>query len=239
MARWRVECAASAVLIVGMHRSGTSCLTGCLEDAGLALGDVNRRAPHNLKGNLENQRVMALHEDLLAQAGGSWHSPPPEVTWNQEHRERRDEIIADYQGLGTFGIKDPRTLLVLEGWIEALPNLGLVGTFRHPAAVARSLQARNGFSVGRGMRLWAYYNRLLLEYHADFAFDLISFDLPPEDYRRRLGTIARGLALEPLDGGSQFFDAQLRNAGTDLTQQMPSDIARILSALHEASAEHG
>ena len=44
------------VAIVGMHRSGTSCLAGCLEDLGLTLGKVNRAAPHNLKGNNENPR---------------------------------------------------------------------------------------------------------------------------------------------------------------------------------------
>ena len=143
--------------------------------------------------------VMALHEDLLAQSGRSWHSPPQEVTWNQERRERRDEIIAGYECLGTFGIKDPRRFLVLKGWVEALPNLRLVGTFRHPAAVARSLQTRNGVYLGRGMRLWTYYNRLLLRYRDEFAFDLISFDLASDDYRRRLGMIAKGLAVEPLD----------------------------------------
>jgi len=43
------------ILILGMHRSGTSCLAGCLEEAGLYLGDVNLKAGFNKKGNRENR----------------------------------------------------------------------------------------------------------------------------------------------------------------------------------------
>ena len=45
-----VEHAVSAVLIVGMHRSGISCLTGCLEETGLALGTSAGRTLITSKG---------------------------------------------------------------------------------------------------------------------------------------------------------------------------------------------
>ncbi len=43
------------VLILSMHRSGTSCLAGSLQQGGMYLGDVYEHSPHNIKGNRGNQ----------------------------------------------------------------------------------------------------------------------------------------------------------------------------------------
>jgi len=66
------------IAVLGMHRSGTSCLTGLLEDAGVPLGDVQKENPHNPLGNQENLRIMHLHDAVLAANGGSWDAPPAE-----------------------------------------------------------------------------------------------------------------------------------------------------------------
>ena len=41
------------LLILGMHRSGTSCLAGMLRDAGVFMGEVSEANAYNRKGNLE------------------------------------------------------------------------------------------------------------------------------------------------------------------------------------------
>jgi len=64
------------IAILGMHRSGTSLLAGTLQECGLDLGDVITASPANEKGNRESWALMALHEDLLRKAGGSWNQPP-------------------------------------------------------------------------------------------------------------------------------------------------------------------
>ena len=50
--------ATPVVLVLGMHRSGTSCLAGSLQQAGLELGDVFTSNPFNKKGNREHRDVM-------------------------------------------------------------------------------------------------------------------------------------------------------------------------------------
>src|SRR5439155_23365882 len=110
---------------------------------GVFLGEVSRKNPHNLKGNHESARIMELHEDLLRANGGRWDDPPLHVRWSARHEALRDEIIQGYAGAGLWGFKDPRTLLTLEGWLKALPDLVRLGIFRHPRLVAQSLQARN------------------------------------------------------------------------------------------------
>lgn len=199
------------VLILGMHRSGTSCLAGSLQEAGLYLGEVNTAAPHNAKGNRESRAIMALHDELLQVNGGAWDAPPEQVVWSAEYRARRDTIIATYPTGQIWGFKDPRALLTLEGWLEVLPSIHFVGAFRHPLAVAASLQARNGVAVEKSLALWMTYNRRLLDYQQQFGFPLIGFDWLPERYQQRLQTIAPTLNLTIPPGGFTFFESALRN----------------------------
>lgn len=201
------------IAVLGMHRSGTSCLAGTLEEAGLFLGRVSRQNPHNLKGNRENPRIMALHDDLLAANGGSWDDPPETVVWPDRLRAERDSIIGEYAGLPLWGFKDPRTLFTLEGWREALPGLCFVGTYRDPGAVARSLEARNRFPLATSLALWVRYNRRLLACQDRFGFPLVSFDLDGETYRAKVSRLIAGLGLTVPEGGLSFFEGALRRAG--------------------------
>ena len=118
------------ICVLGMHRSGTSCLAGSLEQQGLFLGEVNTAAPWNKRGNRESFTIMDLQGDVLAASGGSWDNPPAVVEWQPEHLERARNVLAEHAGHSVWGFKDPRTLLTLEGWREALPECGYVGTFR-------------------------------------------------------------------------------------------------------------
>lgn len=218
-----------------MHRSGTSCLTGCLEEAGLSLGDVNREAPHNRKGNNENLRVMGLHDDLLADSGGSWDAPPREVLWNSGHRKRRDAILEEYRGMPVFGIKDPRSLLTLGGWLEVLPDMRVVGTFRHPMAVARSLGERNEMGKEFALRLWCFYNRRLLDVRNELSGHLISFDLPPAAYQERARELSLRVGLAPPEGGFRFFEDRLRHQEVPAGGTMPPQVREIYDQLLEES----
>ena len=93
----------STIIVLGMHRSGTSALTGTLEKAGLQLGSVIEEAPDNLKGSRESRSIMLLHEDILERNGGSWDNPTPNPHWSPVHRAFRDTIIETYK-ITLFGV---------------------------------------------------------------------------------------------------------------------------------------
>lgn len=221
-----------AVLILGMHRSGTSCLAGSLQEAGLYLGEVNTAAPHNAKGNRESRAIMDLQDDLLRANGGDWDAPPHEVVWSEEHQARRDAIIAAYPSDRIWGFKDPRTLLTLPGWLEALPPVRFVGTFRHPLAVAASLHARNGIAIEKSLALWETYNRRLLDCQRQWGFPIVCFDWPPERYQSRLQAIAPTLNLAVPPAGFSFFESALRkNAAPTKESVLSRFLARLRSSL--------
>jgi len=197
-----------------MHRSGTSCLTGSLEQAGLYLGNVNTKAPYNAKGNRESREIMELNDLVLAANGGTWDAPPiTPATWSSTHRETRDAILTGFPKNQVWGFKDPRTLFTLEGWLEALPAPRFVGTFRHPLSVSQSLAQRSkAYSIEDGFQIWLAYNRRLLELHEELNFPLICFDWPMSQYLAGLHRICDQLQLHSPATGFDFFESGLRHS---------------------------
>lgn len=203
----------TVIIILGMHRSGTSSLAGSLQSAGVALGEVNTQAPHNAKGNRESRRIMDLNDRVLANSGHAWNCPPlASGHWAADNQRERDAIIAELSCASRWGFKDPRTLFTLEGWLERLPQAHLIGTFRHPARVADSLASRPAplyVSPTQGLQLWLAYNRRLLRLWQQHRFPLINFDQDAEDYQRQMSALCRQFGLpNPPD----FFDHGLRRA---------------------------
>jgi hypothetical protein len=223
------------VAIVGMHRSGTSCLAGTLEEAGLHLGEVITEAPHNAKGNRENRSIMDLHEELLVHSGGSWDRPPAKLSWSSEHRSKRDEIIRSFGEAAVWGFKCPRTLVTLDFWLEAIPTLSFVGTFRHPLLVAESLARRNGGELGGWLALWRIYNERLVALHEANAFPMVQFDTDPDTYRRSLDTVIDALGFRPTSTLT-FFEPVLRHHVEPPVTELPTDVARLYAHLCEISA---
>src|SRR5579864_4713795 len=63
----------TALVVLGMHRSGTSALTGMLHHLGVALGDrLMAATPDNPRGYWEHGDIVAIHERLMATLGWGW-----------------------------------------------------------------------------------------------------------------------------------------------------------------------
>ena len=228
----RVQMGSPAVAILGMHRSGTSCLAGSLEEAGLVLGQVDRLPHTNPKGNRENKQVMDLNNAVLAANGATWNTPPvAPCEWRTEHIDWRDRLIAEYPTDRLWGFKDPRTLLLLDGWLQGLPNVRLVGSFRHPLAVASSLQTRNGFDIDRSVGIWTQYNRNLLQALNKYEIPLICFDWKADRYDAALQEIAKWLGLTLPTGGFSFFESPLRCDTRDTDTYLPEEARDIYQQL--------
>jgi hypothetical protein len=231
----------SPVIILGMHRSGTSALTGSLEQAGLVLGEVDTASPDNRKGNRESRRLMALHDDLLERNGGSWHTPPERVQWAPVHRAMRDCYGDLFRERTHWGFKDPRTLLVLTGWLDAFPDATLVGVFRDPLSVARSLHDRNGIPVAKGLLLWLHYNRILLWHKNNTQnFTLLEFSDDAADVCMQFSAVAQQLGLNA--PAMTFFDDSMRHDlpedinNTDQIDKSLNQVRSLQSKLHAARA---
>lgn len=226
------------ILILGMHRSGTSCLTGSVQQAGLALGEFSDWNPHNLKGNRENTEIMTLNEDVLKANGGAWNAPPRRVVWPPVYTMRARQILAKFAHNPVWGFKDPRTLLTLQGWLDAGIEPQYIGIFRHPLAVAGSLLARNGdaFTLQAALQLWYDYNRRLLDIHRRTPFPLLCFDWPEATFHSALDSALAAIGLHPTPHAERFYTADLvhQNAATG---PLPWKVRRLYHRLRKLS-EH-
>ncbi len=210
---------ADFVFILGMHRSGTSCLAGCLKNCGLFLGDVQLQNRYNPRGNHELKAVEHLHDRILANNGGSWQRPPERIETTWVERIRLASIVRTLQQRVPCGVKDPRILFLLDAWMDIAGTYSMIGTYRHPLAVVRSLQSRNNLSYAEGVDLWLRYNQRLIELHRKHPFPLLCFDLTDTDsYCRLVASCAERLGLDPhLEQICDFVSLELqRQSGGQL-----------------------
>ena len=67
-----------ALIVTGVHRSGTSMIAGILSNLAIPMGEgaVMNPAPENPEGFFERIDVMQLNDSVLKRLGGSWQAPP-------------------------------------------------------------------------------------------------------------------------------------------------------------------
>jgi len=157
---------ATAILVAGMHRSGTSALTGALGAAGIDLGG-RLLAPgnDNPKGYWEHEDAVGIHERLLASLDRHWDDVRalPE-NWRSSEAARVasaeiSELIArDFAQSSVWAIKDPRICRFLPLWVAATERFGVrpvvLFVARQPSEVAASIKARNRWAMPIGELLW-------------------------------------------------------------------------------------
>jgi O-antigen biosynthesis protein len=154
------------VLVLGMHRSGTSALTRCLNLLGMDLGS-HLLSPEkaNAKGFWEHADAVRINDALLQSFGMYWHSldPLPE-NWLQSEgaaaarKEIRALIKRDFESLPLWGLKDPRMCRLAPLWLDVLKDMGIeasaVFVIRSPLEVAASLARAHGLSTSACVVSW-------------------------------------------------------------------------------------
>ena len=155
------------VVVLGMHRSGTSALARMLSVLGVALPKTpmgpSRGNEHGHWG--ESDPIRWLHEELLRAAGSSWDDVSPfPASWLDTnaadgYRAQLVSLLLDeYPGSDTFVVKDPRISRFVPFWTRVLDDLGVDAGYllalRNPLEVAASLAHRNGFGHSKTLLLW-------------------------------------------------------------------------------------
>jgi hypothetical protein len=158
-----------ALVVLGMHRSGTSALTRVLNllgaDVPSRLLDPNRFA---VRGYWESADLVAIHDRLLEDVGLAWDGvlPISESWWHSAaaqgfQRDILEVLRRDFGASSLFVIKDPRICRLLPLWMSVLAQFGTDPSFilciRNPLEVIDSLKVRNGFNPARSALLWLRY----------------------------------------------------------------------------------
>lgn len=154
------------VMVLGMHRSGTSALTRVFNLLGCDLPQTLIGADRtNEPGHWEAAPVARLNDSLLESAGSRWDDwTEVNPDWfasprAEEFREKALEVLeAEFGKSRIFVLKDPRICRLAPFWLDVLRDAGIqpivVIPTRNPRDVASSLQARNDFEPGFSNLLW-------------------------------------------------------------------------------------
>ena len=159
--------ARQAILVLGMHRSGTSAITRVLSLLGADLpAKLLEPVPGvNDTGFWESAKLVDIHDRMLAAAGSAWDDPrefPAAFFETAAGKSFSDEILGvleeDFSDSSLFVIKDPRICRFVPFWMSLLENFGAeplpLLLNRNPLEVAASLARRDDFDTSKSLILW-------------------------------------------------------------------------------------
>jgi len=156
----------TCIVVLGMHRSGTSAVARIVNILGAALPrHVMRAGDNNQTGHWEPKRLVRFHDEVLTELNSAWHDwMPLDLTRLTGPRRaaikaRIARIIGDEYGTGSrIVVKDPRICRFAPLFLEALTDAGIapecVLVFRNPIEVVRSLERRDAMQRGHAGLLW-------------------------------------------------------------------------------------
>ncbi|WP_367956337.1 hypothetical protein [Aquibium pacificus] len=156
----------TAVLILGMHRSGTSALARVVNLLGCDLPQtIMAGNPYNEAGHWESEPIRQLNDRILKSAGSGWDDwleLNPGWFSSAKAEEFREEAVAtlnaEYGTSRLFVMKDPRISRLLPFWLDVLEASKVAPAailpLRNPIEVAASLQRRDGLETELSQLLW-------------------------------------------------------------------------------------
>ena len=238
----------TAILVAGMHRSGTSATAGALAKMGISLGrQLLEPGADNPRGYWENERAVDIPERLLAQLGRSWddvRALPPEWLRTAAAAQAASAIDAlvgeEFVDAHEWAVKDPRLCRFLPLWIEAVRKRGtrpvVLFVVRAPGEVAASIAARNGWEPALSRMLWLRY---LLEAEAasrGLQRAVVTYDSLLRDPAEALGAALARLDVTARPDGSilrEFVDRGGRHHfGAGNNDAGASGIAALCEQVH-------
>ena len=206
------------VVVLGMHRSGTSALTRGLTVLGAELGNnlLEANEQVNAKGFWEDKDILRLNIELMQALGLDWDvlSPISVADCNSEIARQfipqaLNILKNKLASVTLFAIKDPRVSILLPFWQQVFSLLDIEVYYliasRNPKSVMHSLAKRDHFLPEKSYHLWQNYMLACLKYTQDQPRLVIDFDLLMTQPAVQLARIAELLSV-PFSSENKVFD---------------------------------
>ncbi len=247
----------TCLFVIGMHRSGTSAVTGML--ARLDIGvpprqDLVGDTTFNERGHFESKSLTRVDNQLLRTLGGTWSAPPTmEPDWELQpaivalRRGAADAFAATFP-TRPLAWKDPRNCIVLPFWRSLVaPPMAAVLIYRDGLEVAHSLRTRNQINLTHGLALWQRYVRSSCANLAGVPTFVTEYRRLVEDPASSCHELVRfladvGIGIEP--GRERLaiesLDAGLRHEGSSLVGPagIDADPREVLATLRGLDGAH-
>ncbi len=210
-----------AILILGMHRSGTSAVTRVASLFGGQLPThLMKAGVGNETGHWESQKLADYHDSLLSQLNSAWYDWRP-LKWEQLSAVRlaeiRDELWRllqeEYGDHSPFTIKDPRICRFAALFLSVLEENGVctkvIIPFRNPLEVIHSLQKRDDMHRVDAAMLWLRHNLDCEKATRGYQRSFLDYDHLMADWRqcwRRISDDLQGQWSSPIEDAARKVD---------------------------------
>jgi hypothetical protein len=202
-----------AILVLGMHRSGTSAATRMMNLLGAELGSrLLEPREDNQQGFWESTDAYEIDERLLHGIGRRWSDIgpfPPGWENSPAAKDALGHIIRlierEFADKPLWAIKDPRQCRLAPIWLKAMQLSGvkvsILIVVRDPWEVAQSLAKRDRIDEASARQIWIQHLFEALDATQGTPRTLITYDRLLQDWRQCADQIAR-------DGGFAWPTAQ-------------------------------
>src|SRR6202522_2168547 len=249
------------IIVLGMHRGGTSAIARGLKAIGVSLGDNLRPGNvNNPRGFWEAVDCLAINEELLRHCHSGSHLAltcrfselDPALRALKEKalqliRRKKTECA------GAWGFKDPRTSRLLPFWRQSVEACGFAATcviaVRNPLSVALSLQERDGIPVEKSCFLWLLHMVPSVLESTGTCRVVVDYDLLMDEpllQLQRMSSIL-GETFNPTNGSSaaeyqDFLERKLCHTRFSLSDlaldhRIPEDVGTVYGLLLRAAQD--
>jgi len=254
----------TAILVLGMPRSGTSAVTRVLNLRGAALsGNLLPAAKPNPKGFFESADALAIHERLLTALGRTWFdvSEMPEgwlehPATHKAHEELVELVRREYGDQALWIIKEPRMCRIVPLWLRVLRSLNIAPrallVTRHPDEVASSVARMVGeekWGAKHTEILWLEYFFEAEKATREIPRSIITYDQLLMDWAVSVERVAAELELQwpvSIEDSKQEVDAYLgvenrhhdHNSNADPQRKERTFAERVYSVCNEMRSDY-
>ena len=227
------------IVVLGMHRSGTSAVARGLEVLGVKLGDnLYPAAIDNPKGFWEDNDFLAINEELLEYLGSSvdrlglidWQMPSTSRIKSLELKA--EKLVSEKcKKNALWGFKDPRTARLLPFWQTIFVRVGCdvryVIATRNPMSIVESLYKRSGFEAGITFYLWLEHLIPAISGTMNAKRVIVDYDQLLENPELQLSRVAKALgATAPEPVALVAFEREFLEVGLRHTHFTMHDLER-------------
>lgn len=222
------------IVVLGMHRSGTSAFAKAIVDLGAYPGDsLIPGDEENEKGYWEDANIVAINNRILDSFNMKWYSIDNPLLNRFEKflpffegqflQDAVDIVRNQLSKSDAIIIKDPRISVLLPFWEKVFAIVGLEAQYvlaiRNPLETAKSLLKRDNMQIEQGIKLWTYYNFMsLLNLNKDIL--LCSFSSLLDNPEKELERVSRFVKLnnevkDTLGYQGRFLEKSLKHHNED------------------------
>jgi hypothetical protein len=198
------------VIVLGMHRSGTSVIGGLMNKMGLETGGpLIGAAKDNAKGFFERIDVVLQNDYLFKNQNVHYAYNTHKYDAMRGLRDiigkeetkffsegRRALKFLNNENNYPWMLKDPRLCITLRTWLPLLNFVpAILFAYRNPYDVALSMHTRETehFPIQRGLKLWYIYNKRAIRQSNDLCRVVTSHKRVLTDPKKEMASIFDGL----------------------------------------------